>query len=261
MFNFEDEASVESWCQIARRAGLDGIELMYPFPIPWHIVHRTENLLAKYRLRPSIITIHNDFMRLTPKGQKEELNIVTSFMELASAIGAGMIRVIFGGWDPISGAEVSRARALAAAISTIKMCLEPAARLKVVMALENHPGMGVSREMIHDIFNAVKSPFFGWNFDMENAYRIPGQDGFSFLNDPIIAKRICYVHAKNFKKTPDGWDQNIALDQGDLDVAGMLTAVKRMGHDKWISFEYAGKDAKQLIRSAHYLRKAWAVAQ
>ena len=259
MVNFSDEDAVRNWCQVAQRAGLDGIELMYRFPIHWHIVHRTEKLMKKHHLQPSIITIHNCFMRQTSEEQKAELNIVTSFLELASALGAGMVRVIMGWWTPPIR-EISRASALAAAITTIKMCLEPAARLKVVMALENHPGMGVSREMIHDVFSAVKSPFLGWNFDMENPYRIPGQDAFSFLNDPVIARRLCYVHAKNFKNTPKGWDQDIALDQGDLDVVSMLAAVKRLGHDDWLSFEYASKDAKHIMRSARYLRKAWAKA-
>ncbi len=259
MVNFSDETSVSHWCRVAQRAGLDGIELMYPFPIPWHIVHRTEKLLAKHRLQASIITIHNCFMQLTPEGQKDELNAVTSFLELANALGAGMIRVITGWWEP-SNREISRARALAGALSTIRMCLEPAARLKVVMALENHPGMGVSHGIIHDVFAAVPSPYLGWNFDMENAYRVPGQDAFTFLDDPVIARRICYVHAKNFKNTPGGWNQEIALDQGDLDVVRMLTAVKRLGHDGWLSFEYACKDAKHILRSARYLRKAWAKA-
>ena len=127
----------------------------------------------------------------------------------------------------------------------------------VVLALENHPGFGVSREVIAAILEEIPSPFFGWNFDMENAYRVPGQTAFDFLNDRRIMTRLVHVHAKNFAESPDGWQSDVALDEGVNDVRAMLAKIKAAGYDDWISIEFAGTTREKLRRSARFLRATW----
>jgi hypothetical protein len=91
-----------------------------------------------------------------------------------------------------------------------------------LFVLENHPGFGVSHEVVAAIFRRISSSHFGWNFDMENAYRIPGQTAFDFLNDEALLRRLMYVHAKNFAESADGWICDVALDEGVNDVRKML---------------------------------------
>src|SRR5258706_14271030 len=77
-------------------------------------------------------------------------------------------------------------------IDSISQCLKPAQECGVLLALENHWGLGLTPEGVLRIVNAVNSPWLGVLMDTGN-----------FLEDPYdklakIAPKTVYVQAKTY---------------------------------------------------------------
>jgi len=254
--DFQDENSFSVWFDYAEDIGLDGVELMYPWPVSWHAIHRTHKRMAGRNLEVSMITTHCDPAQFSDNLRRAEAEKLTGYIDLATDFRCRFLRVVAGRFDPTQR-EISVAKAIDAVVRTFELVLPYAEKAGVVLALENHPGFGVSCEVVAMILERIQSANFGWNFDMENAYRVPGQTAFDFLNDETMLRRLVHVHAKNFGESPDGWISDVALDEGVNDVRAMLAKVKASGYDDWISIEFGGKTREKLRRSAGFLRETW----
>ena len=253
---FDDEDSLPVWLDYAEEIGLDGVELLYPWPVSWHLIHRTRQHLSGRALGVSMITTHCDPARFSDELRAAEAQNLIGYVDLATDFGCGFVRVVAGSFDP-TWREISMAKALDAVVQTFELALPHAEQAGVVLALENHPGFGVSREVVAAILQRIPSASLGWNFDMENAYRLPGQTAFDFLDDETILGRLVHVHAKNFGESPAGWISDVSLDEGVNDVRAMLAKVKASGYDGWISIEFGGKTREKLRRSVGWLRDTW----
>jgi len=253
---YDEEASFSDWFGYAERIGLDGVELLYPAPPTWHLVHRTHRRLAEHQLEVSMVTTDCEPVQFVDELRDAEVLKLTAFVDLAADFGSRFVRVTAGSFNP-EMRETSVTKALDAAARTFERVLAHAEKAGVTLALESHPGFSVSREVVSGLFERMPSPCFGWNFDMENAYRLRGQTAFDFLNDDAIRRRLVHVHAKNFGESPDGWVSDVALDEGVNDVSAMLAEVKATGFDDWISIEFAGTTREKLARSAAFLRETW----
>jgi sugar phosphate isomerase/epimerase len=253
---YEEEDSFSAWFDYAEEIGLDGVELMYSWPVNWQVIRRTHQRLLGRKLQVSMITTHCDPAQFSDELRRAEARKLIGYVDLATDFRCRFVRVLAGQFDP-THREISVSKAIRAVVETFDLVLPHAEKSGVVLALENHPGFGVSRDVIAKILQGIPSPHFGWNFDMENAYRIPGQTAFDFLQDETIMRRLVHVHAKNFGESPDGWISDVALDEGVNDVRAMLARVKKSGYDDWISIEFSGKTREKLRRSAKFLRQTW----
>jgi sugar phosphate isomerase/epimerase len=254
--DFQAEGSFSAWFDYAEEIGLDGVELMYPWPVSWDVIRRTHKRLLGRKLQVSMITTHCDPAQFSNELRKAEAHKLMGYVDLATDCRCRFVRVLAGAFDP-TRREISVSKAISAVIETFRLVLPHAEKAGVVLALENHPGFGVSRGVVSSILQRISSPHLGWNFDMENAYRIPGQSAFDFLQDETIMRRLVHVHAKNFGESPDGWISDVALDEGVNDVRAMLAKVKGSGYDDWISIEFGGTTREKLRRSAKFLRETW----
>ena len=252
---FMDVDCMRKWFTFASDIGLEGVELMYGWPLDWYVLHQVKKLLSEYPLNVSMIVTHNNFCRFTPAEQQEECRILDGYMALAEEFGTNIVRVLAGTWNRI-WKETSSRKAVDAVVTTASQCLRRAEEKNMMLVMENHPGMGVDRDILQAIFEKIDSPNFGWNFDMENAYRREGQTGFDFLNEASLLKRLRYVHSKDFIEMPYGW-MPVALGGGGLDVKGMFKKIKDSGYQGWLSFEYGGEDWGEIKRSADYIRETW----
>jgi sugar phosphate isomerase/epimerase len=203
-----------------------------------------------------MIVTHCDPARFSDDLRKAEARELVSYVDLAADFGCRFVRVIAGQFDP-TWREISVAKAVDAVAQTFELVLPHAEKAGIVLALENHPGFGVSRDVVGRIFQKIPSTVLGWNFDMENAYRVGGQTAFDFLKDETILRRLAYVHAKNFGETPEGWNSDVALDEGVNDIHLMLAVIKAHGYDGWISIEFSGTTRDKLKRSVKFLRESW----
>jgi len=253
---FDDEESFAPWFDDAEAMGLDGVELIYSWPVSWHLIHRTHKRLAAHHLEVSMVTSSRDTAKFTDDLRRAEADSLIGYVDLATDFGSRYVRVLAGMFDR-TWREVSVSRAIDAVVQTFEMVLPHAEKAGVVLALENHPGFGVALDVVSAVLERLPSPHFGWNFDMENAYRLPDQTAFDFLDDPTILGRLVHVHAKNFGNSPAGWISDVALDEGGNDVRAMLARVKASGYDDWVSIEFGGSTPDKVKRSARWLRDTW----
>lgn len=247
--------SVRKWFEFASEIGLEGVEIMYGWPLDWYVIHQVRQLLPRYTLKVSMIVTHNNLCRFTSSERQEECNIINGYIALAEDFNTNIIRVLAGPWDR-TWPEISRKKAVNAVVATVNECLTYASKKNMTLVMENHPGMGVDKDIIQEIFEKIDSPNFGWNFDMENAYRREAQTAFDFLNEKSILRKLAYVHAKNYLESSDGW-LPAAVSDGVLDVKSMLKKIKDSGYNGWLSFEYSGKNWDEVKRSADFIRETW----
>jgi sugar phosphate isomerase/epimerase len=117
------------------------------------------------------ISVRTDFC--TPAGTKRDLELaaVKHWVDVASTLGAGHIRV-FGGNVPQGGTEAQTAGWVAEAL---KRATDYSGSKGVILGLENHGGITDRAETILQIVNEVNSPWLGINLDTGNfksdAYR------------------------------------------------------------------------------------------
>jgi sugar phosphate isomerase/epimerase len=131
-------------------------------------------------------------------------------------------------------------------IDSIGQCLKSAQDCGVLLALENHWGLGLTPEGVLRIVNAVNSPWLGVLMDTGN-----------FLEDPYdrlakIAPKTVYVQAKTYY----GGGIWYSLDLDYPRIAGIL---RKANYHGYIALEFEGKEDWRVAipKSLGVLRKAF----
>jgi sugar phosphate isomerase/epimerase len=131
-------------------------------------------------------------------------------------------------------------------IESIEKCLSAAERYGVLLALENHWGLGLTPEGLLRIVKAVDSPWLKILMDTGN-----------FLEDPYeklekIAPYTVFVQAKTYY----GGGTYYTLD---LDYDRIAKILKKNDYKGYISLEFEGEEdyATALPKSLALLRKAF----
>ena len=146
---------------------LEGAELTsYYFPESPSQEYLAELKGAAFRLGLDIsgTAIRNDFCLPPGEQRNKELAHVKKWVEIASELGAPVIRVF-------SGKEQGKQtfdEAYALAVQGFEECSEHAAKHGVFLALENHGGISTKIDDLVRLVRDVKSPWFGINLDSGN---------------------------------------------------------------------------------------------
>jgi sugar phosphate isomerase/epimerase len=120
-----------------------------------------------------------------------------------------------------------------------RMAVERAAALRVHLTLENNskrPDHLLSD--VKETLDTFSCRFFGANVDFAN-YVTTGQDPIAAVRG--LARWINYVHAKDARKTPEGW-QSTYLGNGTLPLKDILGALDETGKRVPLCFEFPGED-------------------
>jgi len=142
------------------------------------------------------------------------------------------------------GGELVSADALeedyAAAQSALNGLAVEAASCGVQIAVETHMGT------IHDTVDAqlrllrgVTSPAVGACLDFANAL-IQNRQEDVYAAVAACRERLCYVHLKNVRLLPAGYDWNVPLRYGDVNYARVLRALRENGYGGPLAVEYCG---------------------
>ncbi|MGC8761232.1 MAG: sugar phosphate isomerase/epimerase family protein [Bryobacteraceae bacterium] len=165
---------------------------------------------------------------LTRAGQKErdaEVENIRRWVDAASALGAGHIRV-FGG-SLRNG--VTEEQAVPWVVECLQRGAEIAGTHGVILGLENHGGITARAERILEIVRKVNSPWVGINLDTGN-----------FQQDPWHQMEMCVQYAVNVqvksemtyedgRRGPQDWDRVVKL-------------VAAGGYKGYLSLEYEAKE-------------------
>lgn len=206
------------------------------------------------------LSIHQDFV--TPDEDDRQRNIEHTIhcLEMAHEMGIPCIRLNSGRWGTIRSFDALMANrgvepvlenyteddGFRWAIDSIRRCLDRAAELGVLMALENHWGLTSTPQGLLRIVNAIESPWLGVLMDTGN-----------FLEDPYaklekIAPQAVFVQAKTYF----GGGEWYSLDLDYPRIAGILA---RAGYTGYVSLEFEGKEDPEVgvPRSLAVLRNAF----
>lgn len=248
---------MEEWIELAAKYGLDGLEV----PATWAGPDDAADLVSDFRARLEtnglVVGMYN--LALDSWAQPAVLEQAKRQVDFAAALGAPLLRMMPQRWQP-QIREMSRSRAISVSVEGLTKVAEFARPYGISLAIENHHDhVGIELEDYVQILNGLNVDNAGVNFDPKHPTRI-GRDVMEFLMHPKVLSRIRCTHLDNYSDTVDGWNRDISLDEGDLDIRAVIDTIKRSGYDGWLSIEFGGQDIRKVERSVAYVREVWSQA-
>jgi len=250
---------------IADEYGFDGVELLlYQLQQNDMLSHSKMMSYKRHALRMGLplvgLSTHQGFVTPDRVKRKENIDRTIGQIEIAYQLGIPVMRVNTGTWGT-SGSfdELMANRGIESplkgytdedaypwVIEALEKCLPTAEKCGVVLALENHWGLGLTPEGILRIVNAVDSPWLQICTDTGN-----------FLDDPYdrlekIAPQTIFVQAKTYY----GGGQWYTLD---LDYERIGDIRRKHNYRGFISLEFEGMEDYQtaIPQSLALLRQAF----
>lgn len=188
-------------------------------------LHSLRRLAYRCGIQIYSIAVRTELTRAEQKDRDAEVENIRRWVDVASALGAGHIRV-FGGAVPKGATEEQ-------AVPWVAECLQRGAEYAgahgVILGLENHGGITLRAERILEIVRKVNSPWVGINLDTGN-----------FPQDPWRQMEMCLPYAVNVqvksemvhedgKRGPQDWDRVVKL-------------VASGGYKGFLSLEYEARE-------------------
>ncbi len=258
-----DKFPIEKVIDDAAALGLEGIDVL-------HRQMESEDNAYLQKLKKhafvngiamTCLSIHQGFVTPDKDELKKHVEHTIHCIDLAYKMGIPCLRLNTGRWNTIkSFDDLMKNRGIEPilpgyteddgykwCVDGIQQCLKKAEECGVLLALENHWGLGSTPEGMIRIQDTVNSPWLGLLMDTGN-----------FLEDPydklkMIAPRASFVQAKTYY----GGGEWYSLE---LDYDRIVKILKDVNYHGYISIEFEGKeDAKSGVRkSVELLRKALA---
>ena len=189
------------------------------------------------------LSIHQGFVFPDKAELQKNIDHTIHCMELAADMGIPCMRLNTGRWNTIkSFDDFMKARgqepniegyttdqAFNWCIDSIQACMKRAEELGVLLALENHWGLGSTPEGMIRIMKGVNNPWLQLLMDTGNFLENP----YSKLES--IAPYTCFVQAKTYF----GGGEWYSLD---LDYKRILNILHKVNYQGYISIEFEGKE-------------------
>ncbi|TWT60661.1 sugar phosphate isomerase/epimerase family protein [Rubinisphaera italica] len=247
-FQNPDLRDIDKCIDIADEYGFDGVELLlYQIEQNDLLSHSKLMSYKRHALRLGLplvgLSTHQGFVTPDRDRRKQNIDRTIAQLEIAYKLGIPVMRVNTGTWGT-SGSfdELMKNRGIEKplggytdedafpwVIEAFEACLPTAEKCGIVMALENHWGLGLTPEGILRIVNAIDSPWLQITTDTGN-----------FLDDPYdrlekIAPQTVFVQAKTYY----GGGQWYSLD---LDYPRIASILQKHNYRGFISLEFEGKE-------------------
>jgi sugar phosphate isomerase/epimerase len=255
-----DKFPIEKVIDEAAKLGLDGIDVL-------HRQMESEDNAYLQKLKKhaflngiamTCLSIHQGFVTPDKAELKTHVDHTNHCIELAYKMGIPCLRLNTGRWNTIkSFDELMAHRGVEPilpgyteddgykwCVDGIQQCLQKAEECGVLLALENHWGLGSTPEGMLRIHDTVNSPWLGLLMDTGN-----------FLENPYeklekIVSKTSFVQAKTYY----GGGEWYSLD---LDYARIVKMLKQANYQGYISIEFEGKEPGSVgvRKSVEMLRK------
>jgi sugar phosphate isomerase/epimerase len=257
----KEKFPIEKVIDEAAKLGVEGVDIL-------HVQMESEdnNYIQELKRRAYLngiaftcLSIHQSFVSPDKEFLKKEIEHTKKCIELAAKMAIPCMRLNTGRWNTIKsfddlmknrGVEpmlpgYSEDDGFKWCIDSIQQCLPAAEEFGVLLALENHWGLGSTPEGLLRIKKAIDSPWLGILMDTGN-----------FLENPYskletVAPYTSFVQAKTYY----GGGVWYSLD---LDYKKIFDILKKVNYQGYVSLEYEGKeDAFTAVpKSIEMLRKA-----
>ncbi len=254
---------IEKVIDEAAKLGLEGIDVLHR-----QMAGEDNAYLQKLKkhafvngIAMTCLSIHQGFVNPDKAELKKHIDHTIHCIELAYKMGIPCMRLNTGRWNTIKSFDDFMAKrgiepalpgytedeAFKWCIDSIEQCLKKAEECGVLLALENHWGLGSTPEGMLRIKNAIDSPWLGLLMDTGN-----------FLENPYdklekIASQTNFVQAKTYY----GGGVWYSLD---LDYKRIADILKKVNYQGYVSIEFEGnedpntgvKKSVDLLRSVLY---------
>ncbi|MDZ4708581.1 MAG: sugar phosphate isomerase/epimerase family protein [Saprospiraceae bacterium] len=240
-----DKYPIEKVIDQAASFGLDGIDVLHR-----QMESEEKAYLQKLKKHAFVngialtcLSIHQGFVNPDPEELKKHIAHTIHCMELAADMGIPCMRLNTGRWGTIKSfdefmknrgqeptiAGYTEDDAFKWCIDSIHQCMGRAEELGVLLALENHWGLGSTPEGMIRIMKAVDNPWLQLLMDTGN-----------FLEDPydkltMIAPYTCFVQAKTYY----GGGEWYSLE---LDYKRIVDILNKVNYHGYLSIEFEGKE-------------------
>lgn len=222
---------------------LDAVELTaYYFPetTPQYLAG-LKGRCTRLGLDVSGTAVGNNFCVTDASRLKMQIDDVKRWIEHTSRLGGKTIRIFAGNVERGDTEERARARCIAA----IEEVCEHSAQFGVYVALENHGGITGTAEQILAIVRAVKSEWFGVNWDSGNFH----------TKDPYadLAQLAPYAVVAQVKSEIQREGQKAE----QADVGRLLDLLRKVNYRGYVALEYEAADdpRKAVPQFAEAVRK------
>lgn len=236
---------IEKVIDDAAALGLDGIDVLHR-----QMEGEDNAYLQKLKkhafvngIAMTCLSIHQGFVTPDKAELKKNVDHTIQCIELAYKMGIPCLRLNTGRWNTIkSFDELMKNRGIEPilpgyteedgykwCVEGIQQCLQKAEACGMLLALENHWGLGSTPEGMLKIHERVNSPWLGLLMDTGN-----------FLEDPydklkMIATKTSFVQAKTYY----GGGEWYSLE---LDYPRIIKILKEVNYQGYISIEFEGKE-------------------
>lgn len=268
-FNGQPPA-VAACLERAADMGFDGLEVLEKQMLP-ELAGGEAAALRRLKRRALALgmplyamSTHQDFVDPSTDERRKNVEITRTSLRRAAELGIPVIRVNTGRWNRLDfdalmankGIEApldghTEEEAFGWVIEAFRQLLPEAEKLGVVMALENHWGLGLTPEGVLRIVKAVDSPWLGVTMDTGCFLEDPKRSIYERL--ALLAPHATYVQAKTYP----GGGKWYTLD---LDYPSIAAMLRQAGYRGWISLEMEGREdpATAVPKSLALLRGVFA---
>ncbi|UTA69683.1 sugar phosphate isomerase/epimerase [Emticicia sp. 21SJ11W-3] len=236
---------IEKVIDEAAKLGLEGIDVLHR-----QMAGEDNSYLQKLKkhafvngIAMTCLSIHQGFVSPDKEVLKQHIDHTNHCIELAYKMGIPCMRLNTGRWGTIKSFDEFMAKrgiepaiagytedeAFKWCIDSIQQCLKKAEECGVLLALENHWGLGSTPEGMLRIKNAIDSPWLSLLMDTGN-----------FLENPYdklekIAPQTSFVQAKTYY----GGGVWYSLD---LDYKRIADILKKVNYQGYVSIEFEGNE-------------------
>lgn len=268
----EPKVTIEQVVEKAADLGVAGVDVLHrqmdlPEKEPLTAEHRgylarLKRHAARHGVSYCCLSIHQDFVDPDPAFLKAQVEHTKKCIEIAYALGIGVVRINSGRWNTIkSFDDLMKARGIEPilpgyteddgfkwCVDSLNQCIPKAEECGVTLAVENHWGLTRSPEGLLRIAKEITSPWVGVMLDTGN-----------FLENPydklaMVAPKAVYVQAKTYF----GGGEWYTLK---LDYPRIAKILADAGYRGWVALEMEGKENPDTAvpKSIAQLRKAFRV--
>lgn len=226
--------TLDDFIDLAAELPLDAVELTaYYFPetTPRYLAG-LKGRCTRLGLDISGTAVGNNFCTRDGTRLKQEIEHVKRWIEHTSRLGGKTIRIFAGNVEKGDTEEAARTRC----VEAIHNVCEHAADYGVYLALENHGGITATPDQLLAIVRAVKSPWFGVNFDSGNFHtKDPYADLARIAPYALVAQLKTEIQRQGAKKE-------------EADLKRLVTMLRDVNYRGYVALEYeAAEDPKKAV--------------
>jgi len=236
--------SYEDWIDMAAELGLDGIEMYEPWIRGTDAdgmakladkVHGAGLVTSMYTSEPNMCN---------PDERDAAITYINAAVDAALVFGTNTVRVVSGHGSEGLELEVC----LQSIADGLIACLDYAEEKQVMLAFEDHWGVGTNLKDFMRILELVDDDRLKVNLDTANV----GSKDIVELTW-LVKDRVVHTHCSELLGDKHG----IVIGKGEVDFKGIFTILKDNDYGGWISLEALAGDKEDLRFSVGFIKDTW----